>query len=104
MEIKQHFYRCLQLSSCCIFYSLPLSNDGLSKSVKEARNAEIISLGIKCNLHIKSSVAFNQNCRSGMDVEGGNLYFNVIHCRQHTNSSEMDEEKKFTQPFTIVPE
>lgn len=41
------------------FIRFPCRNDGLSKSVKEARNAEIISLGIKCNLHIKSSVAFN---------------------------------------------
>lgn len=74
MEIKQHFYRCLQLVLHILFASL-VEPMALCKSIKEARNVEIISSGIKCNLHFKSSVAFNRNCRSGRDVEGGNLLF-----------------------------
>lgn len=74
----------------------------LRKSVKEA-DVEIISLGIKCNLHIKSSVAFNQNCRSGRRKFIFQCY-TMSTTYEQQQDGWLDEEKKFTQPFAIVLE
>lgn len=102
MEIKQHFYRCLQLQLVLhILFASLVEPMALCESVKEARNVEIISLGIKCNLHFKSSVAFNQNCRSGRDVEGGNLLFqcNTLSTTyKQRRDGWLDEEKSSRNP------